>query len=257
LTTNGSQNATLTISGTPGGSVPVPLSGNATPALAFTPTTYAFPNAGVGLPSAAVSFTLKNSSASSVGPLKVALAGTDSTAFVLALKPSCNNATLMPGASCIADVSFEPTGAVGPMTATLTANAGANTAAQPVTLSGTAAATYTVSVALDKVNTTLWAGSATVTDQTSDLTFTAPGTQTFTKTYFTGSTYDVSIGTVAIPQIEDAVCMIFNPPYSASNPPPGAGNFCSTLADYQAATATFGAANVTLDLYCRSQEVCF
>jgi hypothetical protein len=226
----------------------VKLTGTATPALSITPTTETFANAGPGLPSGVAGFAVKNNSASSVGTLNVALQGTDPGSYVItAQKPACTGQTLVSGGGCSIYVQFAPkTGVLGTQTATLDVNAGANTDVK-ATLSGTAVATYTVSVNFDKASTesaeVLTDGDgATLTFQKANL----GASQSFTTTYFSGAAYTVNL--TSGPSGNDSGCFLFPAPYTAANPP--SDWICNFTDIYQSATGTFTNANVSLDLYC-------
>jgi hypothetical protein len=136
----GTRQATLTVSGSPGGSAPATLVGTATTPLGLTPPTTTFANAAFQSPSPPVTFTVTNASASAVGPLTVALGGASGSQYQLGSGGTCSGATLAGGgaATCLVSVVFAPTqGTLGAQPATLTVSSGASTSAQ-ATLGGTA-----------------------------------------------------------------------------------------------------------------------
>jgi hypothetical protein len=147
LGTLGTQQATLTVGGTPGGSVPATLIGTASSPLSVAPTTQSLGIAAAGSPSAPVSFTVTNSSATAVGPLAVTLEGANGAQFALGSAGTCNGTKLAPGATCVVAVTLAPTtGTVGAMTAALVVSAGAGTSTQAA-LTGTAVKSATLAFA--------------------------------------------------------------------------------------------------------------
>jgi hypothetical protein len=136
----GTQQATLTLTGSPGGSAPATLVGTAVTPLSVSPTSQTFPNAAFQSASPPTTFTVTNASASAIGPLTVALGGTAGSQYQLASGGTCSGATLVGGgtATCSISVVFAPAqGVTGTEPATLTVSSGANTSAQ-ATLTGTA-----------------------------------------------------------------------------------------------------------------------
>jgi hypothetical protein len=116
-TSAGDKTATLTIAGTPGGSVAIPLSGAgiAGAILSFSPTSHDFGSVRVGARSNTRSFVLTNSGTVDSGLLSVSLSG---GAEYQLISNGC--VTLPPGGSCTISLLFSPT-STGSKTATLTA----------------------------------------------------------------------------------------------------------------------------------------
>jgi hypothetical protein len=137
-TTEGAETATITASGTGGGTDTKTLTGIATGPLVFTPSPAAFSgsvaigdstNDGIAVTN--LTLTLSNTSATNdEGPISIALAGTNKDQFVIA-GDACSFATLAKGgaATCKVTLSFVPT-TVGAKTATITATAGTGTAVE-------------------------------------------------------------------------------------------------------------------------------
>jgi hypothetical protein len=134
----GNKTATLAASGTGGGSDSKTLTGVASGALTFTPSTFTFDNIQVGdstntqnvtmvtvidISDNAV-FSLKNNSATTdLGPLAITLAGTNADQFWI-VKDYCSTGTLAHGGTtCDIVVAFMPT-SIGAKTAILRATAG-------------------------------------------------------------------------------------------------------------------------------------
>jgi len=127
----GTQSATLTISGTPGGTVTTALSGTGVISgqLTITPTTQAFATTQVGQTTAATTFTVTNTAGTSAGPLNVQFTGANSGDFHFGGSgTTCVNATLAAGGTCVVTVVFAPT-SVGAKTATLSVTNGGSISA--------------------------------------------------------------------------------------------------------------------------------
>lgn len=132
----GSKTASLSISGTPGGTVTSSLSGTglASANLTITPNLQDFGSVVLGQSSTDVSFAVVNTGGVATGALSQAVAGADRADFVV-VSSNCAGATLAPLASCTVIMKLAPT-TTGSKGATLSVTAtpgGAGTA----TLEGT------------------------------------------------------------------------------------------------------------------------
>jgi hypothetical protein len=139
--TVGTQQATLTVSATPGGSAPASLAGTAAaPAQIALAAPSGFSGFGTAIPpatSATATFTVTNNGGLSSGALTVALSGTGAAQYTLS-QNTCASMTLSAGASCTVVAQFTPQkGVSGTQRANLTASAtpGGNSS---VTLSSSA-----------------------------------------------------------------------------------------------------------------------
>ena len=124
--TLGTQIATLTVSGAPGGSVRTDLSGTGVVSgqLTINPTTQAFATTQVGQTTAAATFTVTNTAGTSAGPLGVQFTGANSGEFHFGpTGTTCANAIVAPGGTCTVTVVFSPT-SVGAKNATLSITGG-------------------------------------------------------------------------------------------------------------------------------------
>ncbi len=111
------------------------------PDITVTPTTVAFPNTLINTSSAAQAVTIRNDGTLALTLGTITLGGAGSGHF--SLSETCG-ATLAPGASCSASITFTPT-AVGAQSATLTINSGdPDEATVVVNLSGTGTGTLPV-----------------------------------------------------------------------------------------------------------------
>ena len=122
----GAQAATLTISGTPGGSVTTSLKGTGVVSgqLTINPTTQAFANTLVGSTTAATTFTITNTAGTSAGPLSVQFTGANAGEFHFGTTgTTCPNAVVPAAGSCTVTVVFAPT-SVGSKTAGLLVTGG-------------------------------------------------------------------------------------------------------------------------------------
>ena len=115
----GAETATLTVSGTPGGSATSTLTGSgiAAGALAISPSVQAFPDTLVGNASAASTFTVTNNGGTSTGPIATSLTGGSANQFVVT-NDTCATQPLAASAACTVTVTFNPTSA-GAKAATL------------------------------------------------------------------------------------------------------------------------------------------
>ena len=139
----GARKATLSVSGTPGGTVNVTLQGTGTAAnLVLSPKSHGYGSVALGGDSPAQTYTLTNTGGGPSGPVTVTLAGTNAGDFSQT-SSTCGPA-IPAGSSCTVSVLFAPT-ALGARTATLTASAtpGGTVSA---TLTGTGAARALLSI---------------------------------------------------------------------------------------------------------------
>jgi hypothetical protein len=143
------ETATLTISGSPGGSVTAKLTATGVPpaALSLTPNPYDFKNVvqNTGTPPTKT-FTVKNSGGVVSGVVSQQITGANKGDFTVTAN-NCRNMTLAPNnaASCTITVAFKPT-TLTPETATLTATANPGSSASS-TLNGTGVTQATLSIA--------------------------------------------------------------------------------------------------------------
>jgi hypothetical protein len=149
--TSGVQQASLDVSGTPGGNPSAALTGTAvTAALTITPPTTPFPgfgSAAPGFPSAPFTFTITNTGGAVTGtPLAVSIVQQAPNQYSLntATQQACPT-SLAPGRSCTVDVTFAPTVSTGTPQATLTATATPG-GSPTLGLSGTAVAAPQVKI---------------------------------------------------------------------------------------------------------------
>jgi hypothetical protein len=127
--TAGQKSATLTVTGSPGGTTSASLTGVglAPASLAVTPPTAAFGDTVVGTTSAPQIFTITNSggvvagTTTALAPVLAVATGTAAAEFAIASN-NCT-ATLGAGASCSVGVTFKPGSAAANKGATLTASA--------------------------------------------------------------------------------------------------------------------------------------
>lgn len=138
-TTAGAKTATLQVAATPGGTLPIALTGTGVQAavLALTPATQDFGTVGVGRSSPPVTYTVSNTGGTTTTP--VALTSSDATFAVSG--STCD--VLTQNQTCTFKVTFSPT-AIASKSATLTATAGTVTAAATVTGNGVAAPALTL-----------------------------------------------------------------------------------------------------------------
>lgn len=109
--TTGSQTATLTVTGSPGGTVSATLSGSATApvTITVTPASIDFGSIQVGTTSAYRVITLQNQSSSPTGVITAAITGTNAADFgILSGTGVCVGMSLLPGQTCVLPVVFMP-----------------------------------------------------------------------------------------------------------------------------------------------------
>ncbi|MGH7298198.1 MAG: beta strand repeat-containing protein, partial [Polyangiaceae bacterium] len=127
--TLGGQAATLTVSGTPGGSSTANLTGTATSPLSIGPSSPTLASGAFQAPGATTTLTVTSGSDAPIGPLTV----TPPAQFAVdATKTTCKNATLTKAApTCTVGVYIDPASAtvVGAQSGTLTVSAGGTTSA--------------------------------------------------------------------------------------------------------------------------------
>ncbi len=146
-TTTGSKTATLSIVSN-GAATPktYALSGNAVdPVITLTPSSVTFATQNVGTNSATQNITVRNTGTAAVTTSPVSLAGANPTQFTItnATNTCVTGRSLAAGASCTISVRFNPTGASGSRTASITvvSSTGRTVTA---TLTGTAATPPTI-----------------------------------------------------------------------------------------------------------------
>jgi hypothetical protein len=122
----GSVQASLLVSGTPGGTTSSTLTGTTVPpaTVALGTTSQAFGSVVQQTSSGDVPLTVTNQGGTTSGPLSVAISGPDAAQFGAGSLDSCTGQTLAPGATCQVSVHFLPdASALGTKQATLTVSA--------------------------------------------------------------------------------------------------------------------------------------
>jgi hypothetical protein len=133
----GNKTATLTASGSNGGSDSKTLAGTATSPLTITPSPVPFGAVSVGYSSTTVTLTVANrSSVFVLGPLSMSLAGANANQFSVTAD-GCTALTLAAGATCSLSMTLVPT-SPGTKNATLTVSASGESATVDLTGTGTA-----------------------------------------------------------------------------------------------------------------------
>jgi hypothetical protein len=132
----GSNQASLQVSGTPGGQTAATLTGTALAAnMSVTPTSQALGSVLQGTTGADFPFMVSNTGEGTSGPISVTLSGTMMSDFKLGVD-GCTGTSLMKGGSCTVNAHFAPNGAYrGLENATMTVGATPG-GSVPVTLSG-------------------------------------------------------------------------------------------------------------------------
>lgn len=148
-TSKGAKAASLTVTGSPGGSATASLSGTgANPAaLTISPQQHAFGTRATGTVGGAQSFTVTNTGEVPSGTLSAGLANGDQDQFETS-DDTCDGASLAAGASCSVTVSFAPT-TTGSKVASLQVSASPGGSVHAL-LSGTGAAPAALSVSPDQ-----------------------------------------------------------------------------------------------------------
>ena len=133
----GSRSASLTVSGSSGGTTTASLLGTAIlpDLLTISPTAQNFGSVPTGASSLPVVFTVQNSSGVTASGLTTTISGANAASFLIAAT-TCGT-TLPNGSNCMVNVTFSPSGTAGAKTATLLVN-GSNNGALGVPLSGLA-----------------------------------------------------------------------------------------------------------------------
>jgi hypothetical protein len=116
----GSHQLTIQVSGTPGGSVSVHVTGSAVQpsALVISPSPKDYGPLLDGVTSAQI-FTVTNGGTEATGMLTTAVTGSDASQFVKSAD-GCDGQTLQAGGTCMLTVTFSPSGSTGDRTASLT-----------------------------------------------------------------------------------------------------------------------------------------
>ena len=187
----GTLNATLSVADNATGSPQsVALSGTGTAAATYTvslsPTTLTFASTAEGSTSAAQTVTVKNTGTGALTLSSETVTGTNATSF-LRTASTCGS-TLAAGASCTVSVAFKPV-ATGTLNATLSVADNATGSPQSVALSGTgtAAATYTVSLSPTTLTFASTAEGSTSAAQTVTVKNTGTGALTLSSETVTGT----------------------------------------------------------------------
>ena len=138
----GNEAATLTASGTPGGSVSASLTGTGiTPGgISVSPSTFQFPTTTAGATSAAQVFTFTNGGSAATAAPAVQMFGGDATQFTIGTGAgnTCT-AAIAPAGTCTVSVTFTP-GAAGSFSSSVQLTAGSSTVAASVSGTGVAGA---------------------------------------------------------------------------------------------------------------------
>lgn len=110
-TTTGDKTATIDVTGAPGGTVTINLSGEglAAGALTITPTMHDFGSAEAGTTGSTQTFTVQNTGGSATGNLSTALAGANPNSFEIVAGANSCTGTLAADATCTISVAFTPT----------------------------------------------------------------------------------------------------------------------------------------------------
>ena len=143
--TLGLQQATLSVTGAPGGTATANLTGTATTPLSITPANPTLASGAYQSPGATTTLTVTSVSLAGVGPLAITLPAQFS---LDGAKTTCSGATLTKATpTCTVGVYLNPTGPtiVGAVTGTLTVGVGANTSATDV-LAATALTPATLAI---------------------------------------------------------------------------------------------------------------
>ena len=120
-TATGTRSVTLSVSGTPGGSVTSSLKGTgATAVLAMSPASHSYGSVTIGASSVSQTYTVTNKGLGASGPVSVAITGANAGDFT-ENSTTCGG-PVAAGSSCTVTVTFKPS-ATGTRTATLTATA--------------------------------------------------------------------------------------------------------------------------------------
>lgn len=179
--------------------------------ISITPSSHDFGNSTIGTATGATTFTVTNTGGAAVGPMVVAVAGTNPADFpIVAGSNACSGAMLAGGASCTVAVQFNPS-ATGARDATLTANGAGATAAGSAALTGAGD-----SPALIQVTPAAASFGSVATGTTLDLPFTVTNAGTASTGAITavltglGATQFsiVSVGTCSAPLAGGASCTI-------------------------------------------------
>jgi hypothetical protein len=217
----------------------VTLSGTGTAAstttVAFSPTTLTFPSTQVGATSAAQVITLKNTGTTAVTVQSFAFTGTNASSFVLTTK-TCTT-SLAVGAGCTLSVAFKPASA-GTLTASLATTDNASGSPQMVTLSGTATAAATTTVAFSPTSVTFPSTTVGATSAAQVITLKNTGTTAVTVQSFTfaganASSFVLTTKTCTTSLAVGASCTL-----SVSFKPASAGTFTASLAATDNATGS-------------------
>jgi hypothetical protein len=118
----GARTATLTITGSGGGSASVNVMGTAVSPLILSPSPVSFGSVSVGSLSALQSVTVTNFGSAQLGPISLTITGANASDF-LQEYDNCSGLTLLAGSTCSVVFGMKPT-AGGPRTATLSVTGG-------------------------------------------------------------------------------------------------------------------------------------
>ena len=227
--TIGAKNASLVVSGSPGGSVMSALLGaGQTPGTLSISSALTFPQTSVGQTSAAQTFTVTNTGTTATTALTVSKAGSTPGEFTIGTN-TCASATLAGGATCTFSVTFAPTSAGDKSASFVVAATTGGTVTGSASGTAVSAATLTL--------TPLFQDYGTVTINTNS------SVSTFTLTNSGGTTS----GLVAAPAITgaDATQFTINST-NCTNTTLAPGGSCQIAVRFTPTTA--GTKNATLSL---------
>jgi len=140
----GTLSASLTVDAATGGQVSLPLTGQGvTPgALSITPSSQDFGSATTGTTVPVKTFTVTNTGMSTTAAITMSVTGSAAPDFVIS-QDTCTGKTLAGSATCTLAVTFGPATA-GPLSASLDATAGNNTATSSLSGTGVGPAAFSV-----------------------------------------------------------------------------------------------------------------
>jgi hypothetical protein len=219
--TLGAKTASLNVTGSPGGTATVSLSGAgvAPAALTISPSPENFGSIVTGTASSAVTLTVTNTGGTPTGSLTASLSGADANQFqIVAGGNGCQGATLGAGSSCAVAVTFSPSTS-GSKAASLTA-LGSPGGSVSASLSGTALTPASLQLSPPSANF----GSVGAGSSSSNVTFTVTNSGQVAS----------SMPSVALGGTNASDFVIVSSGCTASVPPAGS---CTVVLDFHPASA--------------------